>query len=83
MILPVSPPSAATTWYGIKWVSKKARTAAALLPSVASAALHAGSHNACFAGAATSALQPTRKAGHAACTSSAFHPGSSLHGTGR
>jgi hypothetical protein len=61
--------------YTLKWFSKNARTAAAVLPSTCAAALHGACHVACFVGDARSARQPTRNAGHAASTRSSRQPG--------
>src|SRR5206468_3508891 len=77
-----SLPSSDAMRYGLKWVAKNARTASLLAPSTRSLAAHGACQIARDFACATSARQPTTKAGQAAATGSSFHPGSSFHATG-
>jgi hypothetical protein len=82
VIVPASRPSAALTWYGIKWVSKNGRVDLPSSRPKALAAAHGACHTDRVDGDATSVMQPTMNAGQASSIRSSFQPGSALHDTG-
>jgi len=79
---PVSRPSAVVMRYGVKYLSKNARTLASFGGLSARAAAQTSFQIAPIADLAASVAQPARNEGHAAACGSPDHPGRSANAAG-